>query len=199
MITVLLDQRTDEWKDWRRKGVTATDSCVLLGCNPYKSPLQLWEEKTGKSAPPDLSGVSAVRFGCENEERVRAMWEKSHGAEARPVCGEYDANPAIRASFDGLTEEGCPVEIKCPVPDGATLRDVKERGRAAAAFALYYVQVQHQLLVSGADKGRLVFLDGDSLIEFEIERDEAMIAKIIEKSEAFLRCLEEDVPPDGNF
>lgn len=199
MITVLLDQRTDEWMDWRRKGVTATDSTVLLGRNPYKSPLQLWEEKTGKSIPPDLSSVKAVRFGCENEDRVRAMWEQVHGKTARPVCGEYDANPSIRASFDGLTEEGHPVEIKCPLPDGATLRDVRARGRAAEAFALYYVQVQHQLLVSGADRGRLVFLDGDNLIEFEIERDEAMIARIIEKSEAFLKCLEEDVPPDGNF
>lgn len=42
MHIINLDQRTDAWKAWRNQGVTATDSTVILGASPYKTP---WRSK----------------------------------------------------------------------------------------------------------------------------------------------------------
>jgi len=185
MKQVLLDQNTDEWLAWRVNGLTATESVVLAGLNPDKTPLMLYQEKVGIRTPEDLSMVPAVRFGHEMEPVVRSKWEQLHLTVADPVCGEWDENPVFRASFDGLTLEGCPLEIKCPTPDGNTLKDVRANGRQSVAFKRYFVQVQHQLLVSGASHGWLVFMDGENLIEFEIQRDEEEIQKIIERGNAF--------------
>lgn len=93
----------------------------------------------------------------------------------------------FRASFDGLTLDGEPVEIKCP--QETTLADVRANGRQSEAFRLYYTQVQHQLLVSGAARGWLVFLDNDHLIEFEVARDETAIANIRSTGRQFWESL----------
>ena len=58
MTVVDLNQRSDEWLNWRSLGVTATDIPVILGLSPYKTVWQLWAEKTGRINPPDLSGSS---------------------------------------------------------------------------------------------------------------------------------------------
>ena len=42
MRVVDLDQRTDEWKRWRKLGVTATDSPVLFGLVPEQNSIELW-------------------------------------------------------------------------------------------------------------------------------------------------------------
>lgn len=180
-----LEQRTSAWLDWRSKGITATESAVILGLNPYKTPWRLWCEKTGRADPPDLSANPLVRFGQENEDRVRRLFEAKHADIVLPVCGEYEADPVFRASFDGLNSAGEPVEIKCL--SETTIAEVRLIAEASPVYALYRVQVQHQLLVSGAARGWLVFFDraAEELIEFEVARDETLIGEILSKGRAF--------------
>ena len=102
-----------------------------------------------------------------------------------PACAEFDEDPIFRASFDGLTSTLEPVEIKCP--SESTLMDVRQNGLESAAGRLYRIQVQHQLMVSGALHGWLVFFDRttNDLIEFVIERDEDLITEIRCKGREF--------------
>ena len=195
MKRIELEQRTEEWRQWRNQGVTATDSAVLLGVNPDKTSSELWFEKTGRTEPEDISVIPAVRYGIENEGSARKLWEWEHETPAPPVCGEWDQNPIFRTSFDGLTFDNEVLEIKCPLPNGNTLLDVKVRGEKSEAYQRYYVQAQHQLLVCDGEIAHLVFLDGENLIEFEIHRDEKMIQEIIQKGEAFYTSLQGDCPP----
>lgn len=192
-----LEQRTEAWKDWRRQGLTATDSPVILGANPYKTRWRLWAEKTGKVMPPDLSKNPNVRYGVAHEDDARRLFEMRHAVCALPACGEWDDDPLFRASFDGLTPESEPVEIKCP--SAATLEDVRTRGLGSEAVRMYAVQLQHQMLVAGAARGWLVFYDGsaDDLIEFEIERDDALINhRIIPEGRAFFELVRSGKEPD---
>lgn len=147
-------------------------------------------EKTGKALEPDLSANPRVRYGIEHEDDARTLFEEKHGVLVMPACGESDDNPILRASFDGLTISGEPVEIKCP--SAAVLEEVKALGRESSAFRHYRTQVQHQMLVSGARRGWLVFYDGaegsdeePSVIDFEIARDDAFIADLKAKCLAF--------------
>lgn len=191
-----LEQRTDAWKAWRREGITATDSPVILGACPYKTPWRLWAEKTGRLLPPDLSGNPNVRYGIEHEDDARRIFEMRHAVCAMPACGEWDEDPVFRASFDGLTPELEPLEIKCPSP--STLEDVRMHGLASDAVRMYVVQLQHQMLVAGAQRGWLAFYDGpnDDVLEFEVSRDEALIARIVKEGQAFHQLLlTEKAPP----
>ena len=45
MTVVDLNQRSDEWLNWRSLGVTATDIPVILGLSPYKTVWQLLKEE----------------------------------------------------------------------------------------------------------------------------------------------------------
>lgn len=195
MFFVDLDQRTPEWQSWRWMGITATDSAAILGRSPYKSAWRLWCEKTGRALPPDLSANPKVRYGREMEEVVRQKFQLQHAEIILPQCAECSEDRLFRASFDGLTSSDEPVEIKCP--SAVTLEDVKARGRDSDAFGLYNIQVQHQLLVAGARHGWLVFYDGerDALTEFEIERDDAVIAEIFKAGRAFWQLVVKDKEP----
>ena len=180
-----LEQRSEAWLAWRQAGITATESSVILGLNPYMTPWRLWCEKVGRAQPADLSANPLVRFGIEHEDEVRQMFELKHLDVVMPACAEFDEEPIFRASFDGLTSTMEPVEIKCP--SESTLVDVRQNGLESAAGRLYRIQVQHQLMVSGAQHGWLVCFDRttNDLIEFVIERDEDLIAEIRSKGREF--------------
>ena len=189
MRIVYLEQRTDEWLAWREQGVTATDSPVILGRNPMKTPWRLWAEKVHFLRPVDLSHNPNVIYGIEHEDVARAIYEKRHDDIVLECCAEYDEDPVFRASFDGINGAGEPVEIKAP--SDAVLDDVIANGRDSKAYQLYYPQVQHQILVAGSQKGTLVFYDGrrDTIIEFEILRDKSMIRDILFKGKAFYEAV----------
>ena len=200
MRIVKLDQRTDDWKAWRRQGITATDAVVILG-SPYKTPWRLWMEKTGKALAPDLSANPRVAYGVQHEDDARRLFEEKYGEFVEPACAESDENPVLRASFDGLTLMDQPVEIKCP--SKTVLDDVKALGRNSTAYKHYYTQVQYQMLVADADRGWLVFYDGGeeegkppSIIDFEIARDDAFLADLKAKCLAFYDSIvKREEPP----
>jgi hypothetical protein len=81
----------------------------------------------------------------------------------------------LRASFDGIADDGAPVELKAPAEK--TFAEVAAEGTASRAYALYWPQLQHQLYVADADHGWLVFYgDATRVLEFPIARDEAFLS-----------------------
>ena len=196
MRIVKLEQRTPEWRRWRQCGITATDAAVILGLSPYKSRKRLWAEKVGRIEPADLSGNPFVQYGVAHEDDARRLFELAHEVCVMPACAECGENPVFRASFDGLTPENEPVEIKCP--SDAVLEEVRSAGVESSACRLYAVQVQHQMLVAGAKRGWLVFYDHGRILEFELARDDAMIARILEEGMKFHQLIVEGRPPESN-
>lgn len=98
-----------EWLEKRKTLLTASDASAALGDNPFKTTVELWEEKTGKRKPADLSGNPNVQYGIENEDRIRKefaeknkSWMKMHYA-ARDILisKEY---PYLGATLDGIIE-----------------------------------------------------------------------------------------------
>ena len=137
-----------------------------------------------------ISIIGASGSGKSTLLRCINMLEESTGGRIlyhgrNILAGEFDEDPIFRASFDGLTSTMEPVEIKCP--SESTLVDVRQNGLESAAGRLYRIQVQHQLMVSGAQHGWLVCFDRttNDLIEFVIERDEELIAEIRSKGREF--------------
>lgn len=60
----------DKWLEWRRKGIVGSDASVVCGVNNYKSPVELWGEKTGQSTGEEA--VESAYWGKVLESVVKA-------------------------------------------------------------------------------------------------------------------------------
>lgn len=63
----------DEWLKERTKGIGGSDVATILGLNPYKTPLQLWEEKpAGPLDPRPLNPRTGERSSRASSQRSSA-------------------------------------------------------------------------------------------------------------------------------
>ncbi len=193
MKLVKFKQRSQQWMKWRTQGVTSSDAAIVIGESPFKTKWRLWAEKLGVVREKNLDGNPHVQQGIAFEDAARRQFEERHDEILLPVCAESDEHPILRASFDGLSEDGCPVEIKCP--SDKNFAEVLSKGQESMAFRLCLPQVQHQLYVSGADRGWLVFYWNGRLEEIQVQRDQAMIDKIVEASLRFWEMVEQGREP----
>ena len=152
---------SDEWLESRQVGVTATQISSILGTNPWRTSLQVWEEKKGLAAPVEQN--QRMRIGTLLEPAVLELAADNHGPIDRPlvipsILGHDTENLAI-ASLDGLDQGGHPVEAKVTGT------------RWDSPPAHYVDQVLWQCGVVGADFGTLAVLRGTDYDEHHIRFD----------------------------
>ena len=78
----------EEWREARKNGIGGSDVGAIMGLNPWKSPVEVWLEKTGHSEPPDLSGKESVEWGNRLEAVVAEKFADRRRIEqaARGFC-----------------------------------------------------------------------------------------------------------------
>ena len=69
----------------RKLGLGSSDAAVAVGLSPYKCPLSLWLEKTGRKEPEDISHKEAVLWGIELEPVLAQVYAKRTGYRVRRV------------------------------------------------------------------------------------------------------------------
>lgn len=52
----------EEWLEERKKGIGGSDVACILGMSPYKSNVELWEEKVGIREAEDISRKNTLRM-----------------------------------------------------------------------------------------------------------------------------------------
>lgn len=57
----------ENWLAERSKGIGGSDASAVIGRNPYKTNIELWEEKVGLRKPKDISMKSYVIYGLKSE------------------------------------------------------------------------------------------------------------------------------------
>ncbi|CAM5543373.1 hypothetical protein TMEC54S_00433 [Thauera mechernichensis] len=156
MKIVKLDQRSQEWHDWRAgkdidgPRITASNIAVIAGISPFKSRYQLWEEMTGRREPDKMN--PAMAHGVETEDEALAAWIQDHGDYAQPCCIEHDGIPWVAASLDGLTLTGTKaVEIKCPYSRYGDAPKLWVSAQAGEIPAYYLAQMQWQMFASNGE------------------------------------------------
>ena len=73
----------DAWLQERSKGIGGSDVATVLGLNPYKTPLSLWEEKTGKTKSSPAG--EAAYWGTTLEDVVAKEFSKRTGMKIQRV------------------------------------------------------------------------------------------------------------------
>jgi len=154
-----LEQGSDAWHAWRATRRMASESSALLRLSPWapRTPLQLFEVKSGLT---HIEQNPAMLHGIVNEGRARELYERC-GEMMIPHCIERDG---YGASLDGISEDGRHIlEIKCPVKGSAS--NLWKAGGAKPAIPEHYrAQVQHQLMVSGAESCEFLIYAADIYI-----------------------------------
>lgn len=95
----------EEWLEERKKGIGGSDAATILGLNPYKSNIDLWEEKTGRKQAEDISDKPYVQYGTKAEDHLRELfkldfpqYEVTH--EENTII-KHPTYPFLFASLDG--------------------------------------------------------------------------------------------------
>ena len=69
MLEVLrMEHGSKEWHEFRKTGIGGSDAGAILGKSRFKSNVEVWEEKTGKRQPEDISEEAVVKYGKAAEE-----------------------------------------------------------------------------------------------------------------------------------
>jgi putative phage-type endonuclease len=193
-----MDQRTNEWLDWRKNGIGSSDAPIIMGVSPWKTPFELWEEKTNRVKPEETSNWAQER-GNELEPIARAKFELECDMEMGPALCQHEDHPWCRASMDGwnpLHKIG--LEIKFLGANDFKL--AKDQGVVPEK---YFPQIQHQFLVTGAKEiifyGYFVDKGAENhkgiSVSVSCKPDIEYISKLAKAEYEFYRCMVEDCPP----
>jgi putative phage-type endonuclease len=194
-----LEQGSPEWLEWRGHGIGGSDVSVLTGRNPFKTVLQLWEEKTGlRTAEFSDEAKERMKKGQEREPIAREEYIKRTGIYVKPVVVEHPHFAYFRASLDGITRDFRLVnEIKAPTKP--KLHDTALSGEVA----IYYQdQLQWNMGISGAEEAHFWTYypeykskgkeDAALII---VNRDDLWVEELFRLADEFRQHVQGGVPP----
>jgi predicted phage-related endonuclease len=179
------------WHEARRKGIGGSDASIIMAGDPAAL-IALWEEKSGKGEPADLSDVVPVVIGTLTEPANRYFYTKRTG-RGITAAGEMvvsKTHPFMRCTLDGITATA----------DGkSAVFEAKHVGGfepIETVVGRYQPQIHHAMHVAGLNRAVLsIFVGTRSWEMFEIECDDFYLAQLIDREREFWRCVESGEPP----
>ncbi|WP_411960438.1 YqaJ viral recombinase family protein [Pseudomonas mandelii] len=193
----------EDWLAVRKQGIGSSDAAAAVGLNPYKSQLELWLEKTGRDTSlPKLDPndeESPAYWGNILEPIVATHYTKRSGHRVRRV------NAVLQHPDPKLPWMLANIDREVIGADDVQILECKSAGINGARLwkegVPEYVQLQvmHQLAVTGKQAADVaVLLGGQHLEIHRIERDESMIARLINLERLFWDYVVSDTPPPAD-
>lgn len=209
---VIICKDRAEWLEARKDGLGASDAAALLGLSPWKTNVQLWEEKCGLVIPEDIGDKPYVRYGNDAEPLLRSFFALDH-PEYRVSFTPYKIIKHQDLPFITCTPDGELEEIATGRLGGLEIKTTEIlsstgwthwNGRIPTE---YYAQVCQQMLAAGWQFVELLAqikyttAEGEDRKEtrhYKIERADAEddIAIIRREAVPFWRCVEQRQKPN---
>ena len=201
------DMPREEWLSRRHSGIGGSEVGAILGLNPYSSAIELFYHKIEKT--PENIDNEPMFWGRMLEDKVANIWQyyekdkldflsmsdnfkkgiiKRESREVFSIIKNPDY-PYLFANIDRLIidengEEGV-LEIK--TASGFALKKWE-----AGLPPYYLIQLQTYMLITGLNYGEIAILkDGRNFEIFPVQRNDSIIAGIIEKCNDFYSRIEE--------
>lgn len=190
-----VEQTREAFLAERRRGIGGSDAPVILGLSTWKTPLQLWMEKTGRVT--DDADNPILRRGRKLEAVVASEYEEETGRTVRhmPTLAVHHEHGWMIGHVDRAIEASDhdgPGILEAKAANIFRIREWEDEAPLAAQ-----VQLQHYLAVTGASWGSVAGLLGG--IEFkyqDLDRNEEFIAALISRERAFWQHVLSDDPPE---
>lgn len=198
ILAVTEDIPYEDWLEYRKLGIGGSDASVVCGISRYKSPVELWMEKTDQLHAQEAG--EAAYWGTQLEAMVRTEFTKRTGIEVehKGVLLQSEEHPFMLANLDGT----------CEHPDYGTC--IFEAKTASAYKAgewdntipdEYQLQIQHYMAVTGYKAAYIAVLIGGNTFRWKlVERDEELVSMLIELEADFWNHVQQVTPPaiDGS-
>lgn len=184
----------------RTKYIGGSDIAAILGISPWRSPLEVYLDKT-QPRKADINTTDAKRRvlnrGIRMEPYVIDLLQEETGLEIVKRGQRYKDKELdfIAAEIDAEAATGENIEIKTVSPYKS-----KEWGEQQTdAIPVHYTaQAMHGLMVTGKDVCVFgVLIGGDDFRVYRVERDNETIAAIREKEIQFWECVKNLTPPEA--
>lgn len=194
--------REAAWLESRKKGVGGSDMSTILGLNSFKTPYELWLEKTGRVEPEDISDKWAVVKGNALENELRKRFRAQHpemlvtdGTDKQFISR---GKPYLRASLDGILqgEDGSFGILEIKTAGNRRAGDWRDEDGNLRIPPYYLAQVEFYALVTGWTWGYVYAAIGDDEpVEIPFEADVEDMAAIDKAASDFWRFVITDTPP----
>lgn len=193
----------ESWLEVRKQGIGSSDAAAAVGLNPYQSPLELWMIKTGRDAnlpKPDPNDESSpLYWGKILEPIVANHYVKRTGRKVRRI------NAVLQHPDPELSWMLANLDYTVVGGDEVQVLECKTAGYFGSLLwrdgvpEYIQLQVQHQLAVTGKQAADVcVLICGQEIRIHRIERDDDLIAKLIQLERQFWRYVETDTPPPAD-
>lgn len=190
----------DAWARMRTTGIGASEMAALLGESPWASALSVYLDKTRSAPTPEQT--EAQFWGLKLERTIAEVYEERTGRPT-PWSGlmlRSQQYPWLTCTLDATTALAGTTHF-WPL-DCKTASAFKADDWSEGAPREYYLQLQHQMIVTGAERATIAcLLGGQRLVWCDVARDEVEQRRIIHMSRIFWeRCVLPRVPPapDGS-
>lgn len=155
-FTIKKFKSKQEWLENRINGIGGSDASSILGLNPYKTNVELWELKTEKKIAEDISDKPYVNYGIKAESPLRNLFKLDypeytvkHLENSMLINNEY---PFMYASLDGeLVEKATKRKGILEIKTTNILQSMQKENWKEKIPENYYIQILHYLLVTDYD------------------------------------------------
>lgn len=190
---------TEEQLEQRLSYLTGSDVGTICGVNPYQSTIELWQLKTRRTHPKDISDKPAVKAGNMLENAV-AQWFTEVTGKAVKEVPEFIVHPTI--NFMGgnvdriLVDENAILECKTTQSDKGWGAGYLEGDNVIPDH--YLCQVIHYCAITNSDAAYIaVLIRGIDFRWFKYERNDALESKVISRlTDFWVNHILADIPPE---
>jgi putative phage-type endonuclease len=187
-----------DWLKTRQQGIGGSDAGAIMGVNQFKTPFQVYLDKTKEIIDEDKTNEAAY-WGNVLEDIVAREFYKRTGKKIRKKNQllQHEEYPFMVANLDrDVVGESAFLECKTVNAFGAKEWEDEEIPPS------YLIQVMHYMAVTGNEKCYIsCLIGGQRFIWKEIQRDEELIRLIVEAERYFWdNHIEKGIPPplDGS-
>lgn len=206
------ESEREQWLRNRKKGIGASDAAAAVGLSPYKTNVELWEEKTGRRQAKDISADAHVQYGKQAEKYIRGLFTLDYPQyqvdydEFGMIANNQDF-PFAFATLDGdLTEISTGRKGILEIKTVEILRSGQWDEWTDKIPQHYYCQCLHQLLATGYDfvilRAHIRYTDRKgsrcaTIRDYPIERKDAEsdINWLAPREKVLWECVEQDKRP----
>lgn len=180
------------WLAERRTGIGGSDAGAIAGINPWKTALDVYNDKLARvDETPDNP---AMAWGRALEPVIRQAYSDRTGySVATPAMLQHPDHTWMLANVDGIAADGTRVlEIKT----ARTAKGWGEEGSDQVPLP-YLFQVQHYMAVTGlAVADVAVLIGGSDFRLYEVPADADLQAGLIAEEAKFWQRVMDRTPPD---
>lgn len=156
MVEIKYLKDRDEWLQHRMSRIGGSDASCIVGMNPYRSNVELWQIKTGQLEPEDISDKPYVQYGTEAEMHLRELFQLDF-PQYQVIYAENnmflnDKYPFAHASLDGwMIEKETGRTGILEIKTTNILQSMQKEKWNHRIPDNYYIQVLHYLMVTEFD------------------------------------------------